>query len=84
MEKSLLNAKKIKLNVSTCDTNDTEKRESYTNEAVLMEDLPDDNDDGHSQNRWKKVNGVISLIYTSGLSLRTIPSTPYTSSCRSV
>jgi hypothetical protein len=57
MDKWLLNTKKIKLSVSTCDANDTEETESCANEAgttsacstVPMEQLPR-NDDGHFPN----------------------------------
>jgi hypothetical protein len=53
--------KKIKLTVSTCDTNNTEETESGPNEAgissacstVQMEQLPE-NDDGHFPNYWTK------------------------------
>jgi hypothetical protein len=60
MDKSLLNTKKIKLTVSTCDTNDTEETEYCANEAgtsracpmVPMEQLPKNN--GHFPNYWTK------------------------------
>jgi hypothetical protein len=53
MDKWLLNSKKIKLTVGTCDTNDTDETESYANGAgtssacstVSMEQLPEN--DGH-------------------------------------
>jgi hypothetical protein len=61
MDKWLLNTKKIKLTVSTCDTNHTEETESCANEAgtsgtcstVPIEQLPE-NDDGHFPNYWTK------------------------------
>jgi hypothetical protein len=61
MDKWLLNAKKIKLAVGMCDTNDVEKTETCANEAgttsacstVPMGQLPE-NDDGHFPNYWTK------------------------------
>jgi hypothetical protein len=60
MDKWLLNTKKIKLTVSTCDTDDTEETELCANEAgttssvcstVPMEQLRE-NDVGHFTNYW--------------------------------
>jgi hypothetical protein len=61
MDKWLLNTKKMKPNVSTCDTNDIEEAESCANEAAgtssacsmaLMEQLPEN--DGHFPKYWTK------------------------------
>jgi hypothetical protein len=61
MDKWLLNRKKIKLIVSTCDTYNTQETEPCANEAgtssacstVPMELLPE-NDDEHFPNYWTK------------------------------
>jgi hypothetical protein len=73
MDKWLLNTKKIKLTVSTCDTNHTEETESRANEAgssstcsaVLMEQLPE-NDVDIFPNIAQKIKGVWLTINRGG------------------
>lgn len=69
MDKWLLNTKKIKLALSTCDTDDTEETQSCTNElgtsgacpTVLQKMMMD-----ILQSTGRKISGVMSLIPANG------------------